>query len=492
MGRVCSRQGSAALSRGHVRVWHLGIALGAMLVVMLLAAGPAMGASIALTGSTLTYTAEGEQNNVSVEQGTDGSLTVTDTVPLTDEDGVGGCNVVDNVATCPPAGSITAEAGDFDDTFTLGSSVTVPAELSGGGGVDTLTGGSGNDTLHLRVNGAGDSASCGAGEDTVDLDLDDVASADCENLDYPPETTLDGPSGIVGNAAELTFTFSSEPGATFQCVLSGPVDGSPPCTSPLSLKDSFASLPDGDYILRITANDAFGHGPPTSRTFTLDTTAPQVIVTQRDPTDTSTAHFQLDVRDANPPVTVGCEIDKTGPVPCSASDILTTPVLADGDYVLFVTGTDAAGNTTITEFPFKINAVKGGGGVGPPTPPALKPTSKIIIDSLVLISGRTVKMSRRGVVRINLTCAGIRRCKGRMKITTAEPVSRKSKKLVTLGSKRFSIGPNKNRKVKVRFSKKRQRLARKLKRFKAKVVINEIDTRGNLRISSRVFTLRAR
>ena len=63
------------------------------------------------------------------------------------------------------------------------------------------------------------------------------------------------------------------------------------------------------------------------------------------------------------------------------------------------------------EVPFKINAVpSGGGGTGPPTPPSVQPR-RIIIESLVLISGRTVKMSRRGVVSIGLQCAGTKRCR---------------------------------------------------------------------------------
>ena len=110
----------------------------------------------------------------------------------------------------------------------------------------------------------------------------------------------------------------------------------------------------------------------------------------------------------------------------------------------------------------------------------------------MLISGKSVKMSKRGTVTISLQCAGKRRCKGRMSITTAEPVSRKRRKLVTLGSKKFTIAPGKKRNVKVRLSKSKRKLARKLKRFKAKVVIREVDQRGNPRISSRVFILRAR
>ena len=117
---------------------------------------------------------------------------------------------------------------------------------------------------------------------------------------------------------------------------------------------------------------------------------------------------------------------------------------------------------------------------------------RIIIESLVLISGRAVKMSRKGVVSIGLQCAGSLACKGRMTITTAAPVKRRSRKLERLGSARFSIAANKRKNVKVRFSKSKRSLVKKLKRFKAKVVITEVDHRGNQRISSRVFILRAR
>ena len=141
-------------------------------------------------------------------------------------------------------------------------------------------------------------------------------------------------------------------------------------------------------------------------------------------------------------MTFECWVGTADPQPCA--DIFTTSVLPDGDYVLSVEGTDAAGNSTTTEAPFKINAVPNGGGIGPPTPASVKP-QRIIIESLVLISGRAVKMSRRGVVSIGLQCAGTKRCTGRMAITTAEPVKRRSRKLARLGSARFTIAANKRR-----------------------------------------------
>jgi hypothetical protein len=473
----------------------LGVALGAMLLFGLLAPGPAFGARVEMVGTTLTYTPDFEEvDNLSVDQRTDGFFTLTSTgsTPLNDGDGVGvGCEVVVAgdvaTATCPPpVGSIVIDVGSRDDTVTLAASVTVPATLTGGNGVDTLTGGSGNDTLHLRKNGAGDRANCGAGDDTVDLDREDVASPDCEALDYPPQTTITGgPPVVTGNATGLVFTFRSDPDASLLCNLAGPVGFSGvPCADRLELpRPPATTLPDGSYVFQIISNDGISEGPTARQTFTVDTIAPQVIVTRLSPTDGSTAHFQLDAVDTTA-VTFECWIGTAAPAPCS--DIFSTPALPDGDYVLFVRATDAAAHGSTADVPFTIRTPAAAA-----QQPAAQPR-RIIIDSLVLISGRTVKMSRRGVVAISLTCAGTRKCSGRMKITTAEPVSRKSRKLVTLGSKRFSIAANKRKKVRVRFSKSKRRLARRLKRFKAKVVINEIDQRGNPRISSRVFVLRAR
>ncbi len=122
-----------------------------------------------------------------------------------------------------------------------------------------------------------------------------------------------------------------------------------------------------------------------------------------------------------------------------------------------------------------------GPGDGPapnpqPNPPVQQ--AKIIIGSLVLISGNAVKMSRKGRVSISLTCAGAAKCSGRLSITTAEPVSKRDRRLVTLGAKKFTIAANKKRRINVRFSKSKMRLAKRLKRFKAKAVIREIDSKG--------------
>ena len=65
-------------------------------------------------------------------------------------------------------------------------------------------------------------------------------------------------------------------------------------------------------------------------------------------------------------------------------------------------------------------------------------------------------MSRKGQVVDPPSLRRDQQCKGRMSITTAEPVKRKSRKLVTLGSKKFTIAANKKQNVNVRFSKSKR------------------------------------
>jgi hypothetical protein len=242
-------------------------------------------------------------------------------------------------------------------------------------------------------------------------------------------------------------------------------------------------------MFRVRAlDDATGPGNWATHTFNVDTMAPQVTV--NGPTVSAIAQPIFEPS-ANEEVTFECAIDQGAFVACGSP--YTTPALGNGSHVLFARGTDRAGNQTTTEFPFSVQVSSGGGGGGGGgTPAAPLQPRRIIIESLVLISGRGVKMSRKGEVTIGLQCAGTKSCKGRMTITTAAPVKRKSRKLERLGASKFSIAANKKKNVKVRFSKSKRNLVKRLKRFKAKVVISEVDQRGNARVSSRVFILRAR
>ena len=497
MGSTRSRQGSAALSHVQGRAPRQAIALVAALVVVLLAAPVAMAGTARVDGTTLFYRAPaaGEVNNVTVAQSGD-SYTITDAAPMTAGPG---CSEDGGAVVCtadPAIDQIWVNAGDGDDTVVIAASTR--AQVFGGAGNDTLGGGSGedlvdgstgNDIIEVQ-DGVRDSVSCGDGSDSVTSDRADVVPRpQCEFNDdgFSPTTTiLAGPLGPPGNTAPH-FDFQADEPAQFFCAVA-PV-GAPMTFESCVPNQALAAPTEGEWVFKVYAQDDIGPGSVAEVAFVVDTTPPTVTISgPASPIATSTPTF--DITADEPSVRFECALDGGPFTRCDAS--YTALPLADGDHVLEVRGTDPGRNETIATFPFRV-AMPGSNtqnGVAPAAPPVAP--RRIIIDSLVLISGARVKMSRRGVVGIRLTCAGRRTCKGRMRITTAAPVRRKSKKLVTLGSKRFSISANKSRKIKVRFSKSKRRLARRLKRFKAKVVINEVDERGNTRISSRVFILRAR
>jgi len=88
-----------------------------------------------------------------------------------------------------------------------------------------------------------------------------------------PETTIDsGPSGTVPSAS-ASFSFSSNTaGSTFECKLDGAAFAS--CSSPRQ----YAGLTEGSHTFSVRATDAEGNVDPTpaSRSWVVDTTAPQV------------------------------------------------------------------------------------------------------------------------------------------------------------------------------------------------------------------------
>ncbi len=491
-----SRQGSATLSHFRVRAARLGVLLGASLFLGLLVAAPANAGTASITQrggfTTLEYSAGlGEANSVEMIAHADGSFAVIDTAPVT---AGAGCTTAAGGATCAepsatdPIRAIYVDLRDLDDTVHIDASIrsellgrTGTDELRGGDGPDMINGGPGPDTINTRGLGK-DTVQCDD-TDAVISDPNDVVPAGCPNDVAPVAIITGGPNGPTNDTTPIFSFASSDPDVTgFECMIDGYDAGDFTCDSGRPQPE----LPDGPYFFRVRALDhAPGAGPWIGQTFDVDTRAPQVNVTGPLVSTTATPSYGIS---SNEDVDFSCMLDDGAEAPCSSP--YTTPVLANGTHFLFVTATDRAGNTTTAdvEFTVRVGTPPGASG-GAPTP--VQPR-RIIIESLVLISGRTVKMSRKGVVSIRLQCAGKLRCRGRMTLTTAEPVRRKSRKLTRLGSRRFSIAANKRKNVKVRFSKRKRTLAQRLKRFKAKVVITEVDQRGNQRISSRVFPLRAR
>jgi hypothetical protein len=113
-------------------------------------------------------------------------------------------------------------------------------------------------------------------------------------------------------------------------------------------------------------------------------------------------------------------------------------------------------------------------------------------ESLVLIAGRAVKVSRRGIVFVALNCSGSRDCAGTVILTTSKRVRyAKRKRVVRLASRKFEIAAGRTRKVRVRISRRKMRLLRRLRRVSTDVTVRDRDRAGRARVGTRTILLRA-
>lgn len=233
------------------RTFAKSLAAAVVLAVALAAPSGAFAATVALSGSTIAFTADSyEENLVLVTQDADepGSPYVirdtgtgaTGPVVVADGDGAGGgCDASGATAICPSAGvaAISGRLGDEADSWT-GSGLNIRVGVSGGDGNDVLAGGDRNDALDggpgsdllegdagddVLVGGAGNDEliggsgeddfdagdgddsvnaedglrdvriSCGAGTDAVRLDPADTVGSDCETKQGPGATQGEAP-----------------------------------------------------------------------------------------------------------------------------------------------------------------------------------------------------------------------------------------------------------------------------------------------------------
>jgi RTX calcium-binding nonapeptide repeat (4 copies)/Bacterial Ig-like domain len=403
-----------------------------------------------------------------------------------------------------------------DYTSSPGGGVTVDlaaGTASGAADSDTLSGienvrGSGsNDTIDVRGAGTNE-VDCGAGsDDRVTSDpADSVKNCEKNNNGVPPTTQIDSGPQSPTNAVTVQFTFSATgtPAAKFVCKLNDVVTDDS-CSSPKIY--TATDLPqDGDYTFEVAAVDEFGNQDSfKSYLFTIDRNPPDTDIgspaSDGETFNTPSPTFEFSSPDQE--ATFECAIDETVYTSCGSP--FTVPgQLANGDHKITVAAKDKAGNIdqTPAERTFRIDAPVSSPPPPPsPGPPALQPpvttSNTVIFGSLVLISGRSVKLVKGKLVPVSLTCSGQRRCTGRLTITSDRPVKKtkkkkKSKRLERLGSKQFAIEGNRSAKVLVPLSGSKARLIKKLKRLKARATIREIDVHGHPRISTRTFLLRAR
>src|SRR4051794_29919153 len=105
----------------------------ALALTIALAWAPSASAGVAcVNGSVATFGASdttacgntpatGETNSLSVSANAAGSIVFTDSQPIADGDGAGGCTTSGNTATCPGTSPARFDLGDGNDAATIGA-----------------------------------------------------------------------------------------------------------------------------------------------------------------------------------------------------------------------------------------------------------------------------------------------------------------------------------------------------------------------------------
>jgi hypothetical protein len=160
----------------------------------------------------------------------------------------------------------------------------------------------------------------------------------------PPDTQIDsGPvPGSLTNQRSASFSFSSEPGASFECSLDGAAFSG--CTSP----QAFSELADGSHTFSVRARDTAGNVDTSAatRTWTIDATPPDTQI-DSGPAEGSTSGPSVAFGfSSEAGASLECSLDGAAFSGCGSPAAFSG--LASGAHSFAVRATDVAGNTNPT------------------------------------------------------------------------------------------------------------------------------------------------
>ena len=162
----------------------------------------------------------------------------------------------------------------------------------------------------------------------------------------PNTTVSSGPSGLT-NDSTPTFGFSSsESNSTFQCRFDSAAFAA--CSGPGATHTPTAALSEGAHTFSVRAVDQFGNtdASPATRSFTVDTLAPDTTITSG-PSGTTTSRTASFSFTANPTGgTFQCRLDSASFASCSSPKIYL--LLSFASHTFQVRAIDSAGNTDPT------------------------------------------------------------------------------------------------------------------------------------------------
>ena len=156
----------------------------------------------------------------------------------------------------------------------------------------------------------------------------------------PPDTTItSGPTGLVNTrAASIAFS-STEAGSSFECRVDGAAFAA--CSSPKAL----SNLADGAHTFEVRATDSAGNtdAAPAARSWTVDATAPDTLITSGPSGDTPEGNVQFEFSSSETGSTFECRVDAGAFVACTSPKPISAP--ATGAHTFEVRATDTAGNS---------------------------------------------------------------------------------------------------------------------------------------------------
>ena len=302
-------------------------------------------------------------------------------------------------------------------------------------------------------------ATLGTTNGAVTPRLDKVDVAFTTDTDAP---TLTLGVAVTGKTATATFTAAGNTGAV-QCSLDG--GAAADCTSP----KAYAGLSEGNHTIKVTAKDAVGNEGSATRTFVVDTTAPNVTIGNPSVSGTS-ASVPFSVNEAG---TVTCKLD--GGAFASCASPATYSSLAPGAHTIVVRAIDGRGNAGSASRSFTIAPSGGGGGGGGGGGDTTGPN--------VLVLGRSLKVSDSGVAKLRVRCP-------RSEESCAITVKVKSNGK-RIARKTLTVPGGSTRTFRLKLSSSARAKLADLGRIKAKAVITATDAAGNSKTTTRRITLKA-
>jgi hypothetical protein len=200
----------------------------------------------------------------------------------------------------------------------------------------------------------GPATDLGGNARVVDGDGNGVAVRDMGAYELPdtiaPDTAISsGPNGAT-NDATPTFGFTSEAGATFQCQVDAGAFTS--CTSPFTTP----ALADGAHTVAVRATDTAANtdATPATRSFTVDTVAPQTTITKRPAKRTTKRKVKFGFTASEAGVTFECKLDNRAYRPCTSPKKYRVKL---GKHTFLVRATDAAGNLDATPAKYRFKRI---------------------------------------------------------------------------------------------------------------------------------------